>query len=965
MTPERWQRTEALYHSACARPAAERAAFLAAACPDDDELRNDVESLLNEPEPDDGFLAGPALVVASELVPGGMTGETVGGYCLQNLLGAGGMGEVYRARDAKLGRDVAIKILPRAFTSAPERLARFEREARVLATLNHPNICAIYGLEESDGIRFLILELVNGGTLADALRRSRGAGLPLADVLPIARQIAEALEAAHERGIIHRDLKPANIIVTPDGQVKVLDFGLAKVADPAEAGPYDTVPPGASRAGVMMGTAAYSSPEQACGKVVDRRTDIWSFGCVLYEMVTGRSPFTGETVTDMLASVMKTEPDWTALPDAVRPDLRRLLRRCLEKDPKRRLQSIGDARVQIEDLVSGAAEVAVQVDPPGRLRQRVVPWVVAGALGAVAAWYLKPSPSTPVTQLEWRLPAGQLLDGSGGGHILALSPDGAQIAFVATPLRLYLRSMSGALRAIAGTESFDRIVEPVFSPEGDWIAFYADSSIKKIAIGGGAAVTICPAISPYGMNWGSDGIVVGQGPNGIMRVSPEGGSKPTVIARVQDGELAHGPQVLPGGQHVLFTLATGTAADKWDKAHIVVQSLASEKERYTLDIVGSDARYVPTGHIVYAVGGTVFARTFDLQRLKVTGDPVAVVEGVKRSAANYTGAANVSISGSGSLVYIPGPLAMSSSRLDIALMDTAGKVDPFNLPPGPYRLPRVSPDGKQVAFGIDDGREASVWTYDLSRMKNMQRLTFGKNNRFPTWISSSSVAFQSDREGDLAIFRQSAGGTAQRLTTPKEGESHAPESWSRTTDTLLYSVTKGADVSLWTLSLRDGQARPFTAIASSTPGYATGASFSPDGRRVAYGSAEGGSTNIYVQPFPVTGERYQLPRKRGDGPHGPIWSPLRNELFYNPRLGGFEAVSFTTQPGFAFGNPVPVPRKLQMDAPGSRTSYDITPDGSFVGLISAGRAEYEMGSDHQIQVVLNWFEDLRARLAGR
>ena len=354
MTPERWKQTEELYHAARNRPPCDRAAFLAEACPDDEALRLDIESLLNEPMSANGLLerhARMAAQVASEITPGAMSGQTLGVYHLQALLGAGGMGEVYRARDTKLGRDVAIKILPRAVTSDPDRLARFEREARMLAALNHSNICAIYGLEEADGLRFLILELVDGETLGQKLAKLRvldpqSSGLPLDEVLTVARQIAEALEIAHDKGIIHRDLKPANVTITPDGMVKVLDFGLAK---PASAEALGSDPIGGTQAGVILGTAAYMSPQQARGQVVDKRADIWAFGCVLYEMLTGRVAFAGETVSDTIGKILEREPDWAALPPTTPAIIRRLLRRCLAKDPKQRLRDIGDVRIEIDD----------------------------------------------------------------------------------------------------------------------------------------------------------------------------------------------------------------------------------------------------------------------------------------------------------------------------------------------------------------------------------------------------------------------------------------------------------------------------------------------------------------------------------------------------------------------------------------------------------------------------------------
>jgi eukaryotic-like serine/threonine-protein kinase len=454
--------------------------------------------------------------------------------------------------------------------------------------------------------------------------------------------------------------------------------------------------------------------------------------------------------------------------------------------------------------------------------------------------------------------------------------------------------------------------------------------------------------------------VFGQGGKGIMRVSPNGGA-PELIVTVNDGEEAHGPQLLPGGQHVIFTLAAGTALQRWDSARIVVQSLKSG-ERKILVEGGSDARYVSTGHLVYAVSGSLFARPFDVRRLEVMGDATPVVTGVSRSVGGVTGVAHFSVSSAGSLVYVPGPVAAWSPRLDLALIDRKGKVERLNLPAGGYLSPRASPDGTRIVFGTDDGKEAIVWTYKLSGSSAMQRLTIGGNNRFPIWSPDGKrIVFQSDRDGDRALFWQPADGTgrAERLTTPNEGEAHVPESWSPTADSLLLTVVKGADMSLWTFSLQDRRATPFGDVHSSDP---TGAVFSPDGRWVAYTSTERGRTTIYVQPFPSTGAKYPLFAKGFDTPHAVTWSPDGRELFFNPRPGGFEAVSVTTEPTFAFGKPVALPRPFRLSQPAARRSYDITRNGKFLGQIESEQAESSVATAPQINVVLNWFEELRARV---
>jgi serine/threonine-protein kinase len=989
-TSERWQRLEELCQAALERSAGERAAFLLSACGNNADLRREIETLLAHEDASSQFLETPVGGVAAHVMgePPSFSGARLGPFEVGPLLGAGGMGEVYRACDSNLHRDVALKILPDLFAVDPDRLARFKREAQVLASLNHPNIAAIYGFEEwhapvrpgGTPVHALVLELVEGPTLADRIARGP---LSPADALPIARQIAEALEAAHEHGILHRDLKPANIKLRPDGTVKVLDFGLAKVWQPddivgAEPTASSTITSASHiQKGLILGTPAYVSPEQAKGREADRRSDVWAFGAVFYEMLSGQRAFKGDDTTDTLAAVLRQDVDWTALPASTPAAVRRLIARCLDRDVTRRLRDIGEARIVLSRPAGSAGDAFSDESALARVRtvwRRAAPAVLAatlvGTLAAAAAWYVKPSPARSVTRFPFALADGQSITLPANRHMIALSPDGERMVYVANA-RLYVRSMSELdVHPIQGTERDQPPTDPVFSPDGQSIAFYApaDQTIKRIAVTGGVAVTICHADIPYGITWEEAAILIGQGRKGIMRVSPNGGT-PEVLVRVKENEEAHGPQLLPDGQHILFTLASGIDFSRWDNAHVVVQSLASG-ERKAL-ITGTDARFATSGHLVYALGATLFAVPFDAGRLVVTGAPVPMIDGVLRSANRETGASHFSLSRNGSLIYLPGGLTGPEwGQQEIILTDRKGNVEPLKLPLAQYRGgTRASPDGTRIAFGIDDGHDAIVYTYDLAGGSPMRRLTFGGKNRSPIWSADSRrVTFQSDREGDLALFWQAADGTgtAERLTTPGPGESHEPEAWSLDGETLLFSSTRGTDVSLWTLPLQTRKAEPFGEVHSDYP---TGARFSPDGRWIAYARTGQGATRyaIYVQPFPATGATYQLFVKESNdsltnSPHKVAWSLDGKELFYVPRLGGFEAVTVTTRPTFAFGNAVAVPRPFQPGAPNSRTLYDITPGGKFVGLKTMPQLENGNFTAPTIQVVLNWFEELNGRV---
>jgi serine/threonine protein kinase/Tol biopolymer transport system component len=918
------------------------------------------------------------------------TGTRLGSYEIVSLLGAGGMGEVYRARDTKLDRDVAIKVLPDLFVSDPERVARFQREAKTLAALNHPHIGGIYGLEDAGGVHALVLELVDGPTLADRIAQGP---IPCDDALPIARQIAEALEAAHEAGIIHRDLKPANIKLRPDGTVKVLDFGLAKTLEPASgasasvtASPTITTPAMMTGIGMILGTAAYMSPEQAKGRPADKRSDVWAFGCVFYEMLTAKRPFEGEDVSDTLAAVLRAEPDWKGLPTSLSPTVAMLVRRCLERDRRRRIGDVSTIRFLLDEQLPAASpqaagRVAGWLSPLTLAAAAVALTVAAATLGGALSWNARPRAVPPIPS-RFVVPLGEGQTFSNlGDQVVAVSPDGSKIAYTANN-GLYLRSISDLeAQTVRGTDVNPR--RPMFSPDGLALAYFSveERALKRIAATGGAPVTVTALDSlnaPLGGTWSGEHIFFGQfgGPShGIVTV-PAAGGKLELVAKTNPDEFADAPQLLPDGEHLLFTVGRGTSAERWEKSQILVQSLKTGERKVVVD-GGSDGRYLKTGHLLYALSGVVYAVRFDSRTLQVIGGPVPVLEGVRRALGGSTGAAQFSISDNGTLAYIPGPLSVSSALMSLAWLDRKGVVEPLKLLPGSYRDPRISPDGKRLAFGTDDGREATVWVYDLSGATSMRPLTIGGKNRYPVWSADGQrIAFQSDREGDLAIFWQPAdgGGKAERLTKPEQGTAHVPESWSPDGKWLLLSATKESDsrsvgytVASLMLSLDDRKTVPFGDVQSTQP---VNAVFSPDGKWIAYTMRGPGSVSqIYVQPFPPTGAVYQITRSTVRNAHHPFWSRDGRELYYIPAAGGFAVVSITTRPTFAFSDPVSLsrgPLGFFEGGPGNTRQNDATDDGRVVTIMAGNPSQAPPGSGQaQFHIVLNWLEELKARVPAR
>ena len=884
------------------------------------------------------------------------SGTRLGSYEIVTQIGAGGMGEVYEARDTKLGRNVAIKVLPAAFVNDPDRLSRFQREARMLAALNHSNIATIHGLEHSDGAHFLIMELVSGETLAERIKRE--GAVPIKEALKIAVQIAEALEAAHEKGIIHRDLKPANVKVTTEGTLKVLDFGLAKAfaGDAGDSNPSQspTLSAVATMQGVLLGTAAYMSPEQARGKAVDKRTDIWAFGCVLYELLTGKQAFHGEGTTDILAAVVRAEPDWSKLPLSTPAQIRTLLKRCLQKEKRLRMQSAGDARIEIEEaLTAPTIVVATSTRRLSSWRQAVA--LALGALaflgiGGIAVWNLKPSSPLPVIRTVINLPAGQQLAGLENGPAVALSPDGSHLAYVARlgdTQQLYLRAMDSLeAKSVPGTEG---AVSPFFSPDGQWVGFFAGGKLKKVSVSGGAALALGDAAIPLGASWGSQGkIAFAPTTVGVLLQVPDAGGAQQALTSFEKAEVSQRwPEFLPDGKEVLF--ATGPSGVNFTNAQVAVRSLVTN-ERRNLIQGATQPRYARSGHLVYAQGGNLMAVPFDSQLLAVTGTAVPVVEGVLQSPFN--GAAQYNLSTTGSLVYVTGGIQSALGRL--VWVSREGAEQTLAAPVRAYQFPRLSPDGHRVGVGITE-QESQIWVFDLAR-QTLTRLTFeGKvNNRLAWTPDGKRVAFQSNKEGPSNVFWQLADGSGglERLTTSEYLQ--APSSWSSDGQLLAFiEIDPATGQDIWVLRLNDHKAQPFlqTQFNESSP------RFSPDGRWLAYNSDESGRYEVYVQPYPGPGGKWQISTEGGTEP---VWNPNGRELFYRSS-NKMMAVDISTQPNFAAGTPRMLFEGRYELASVPTDNYDVPHDGQRFLMIKPAEPT-SSSSLTQIVVVQNWFEELKRRV---
>jgi serine/threonine protein kinase len=898
-------------------------------------------------------------------------GTRLGPYEIQALLGAGGMGEVYRARDTKLGRDVAIKILPEVFTSDPERLARFEREARMLAALNHPHIGAIYGVEDAQSVHALVLELVEGDTLRERLRRGP---LTLSDALAIARQIAEALESAHERGVIHRDLKPANVKVTPDGTVKVLDFGLAKAASNDGVG-FDldhspTITVDATCAGAILGTAAYMSPEQARGKAVDKRTDIWAFGCVLYEMLTGRRAFSGDTASDAIAAILEREPPWDELPDKAPNAVRRLLGRCLEKDPKGRLRDIGDARIELEDALASPSPDESTHGKPALVTRRVAIGTLAGAAAgaviggaATSRWWSRAVPRS-LTRFSIPMPEGTFGLASFNRRV-AISPDGTHLAFnlIRGGVSNYIPVGADIFYLHSLRELEPKLLPftagaPFFSADGRWIGFLGPAAgkavLKKMPLDGGPPGDICgrPCI---GATWTADDMIyfVSDVPGGLLRVAAAGG-QPAEVAKIDlaKGQRTHRyPCAVPGSKGILLTIGTADT-ESFDDAHIAVFNIETGEIK-TLAEGGTHPRYSPSGHLLYARDGKILALRFDPHQLKVSGQPFTVLDEVLMS--RNSGVANYDVSQSGDLAYLPG--AVDKGERTLVWVDRNGNTEPLKLAPKAYLHPRISPDMHQLAVEIE-GPNHNFYIYDFAR-DVLSQMTSDGVSHWPVWSSDGKqLAYRSGPMGAFKMWQVPADRSHPAAQLPGAGTSQSAESWSPDGRELVYTATTpeaGSHIMVESLE-GDHESHPFADIKAS----AGSAKVSPDGHWLAYCSNETKTPQVYVQAFPGPGPKIQV---SNDGGTDPVWKRSGGELYF--RNGDrMMAVAVSTTPTFTAEHPRTLwegryshGMSTSCGPPGATSSnYDVTADGQRFLMIKDD-APYTAVSK-QVIVVLSWADEV-------
>jgi serine/threonine protein kinase/Tol biopolymer transport system component len=885
-------------------------------------------------------------------------GKTIGPYQIVSAIGAGGMGEVYRARDTRLDRDVAIKVLPDSFSADPDRLARFTREARTLAALNHTNIAHIHGLEESDGLRALVMEFVDGEDLSGRIARGP---IPLEESLAIARQIAEALETAHEQGIVHRDLKPANIKVRPDGAVKVLDFGLAKALSPDDASAASnaanspTLTAHATELGVILGTAAYMSPEQAKGKAVDRRADIWAFGVVFYEMLSGRRGYQAEDISETLAAVLTREVDWSALPAATPPRLRVLLRDCLARDPRQRLRDIGEARRVLDRLINGppdalAPEASSEIAPIAAHRRNwwgAVPWAIAAIAVLVAGgmyWQLRSRTEDPrptVTRSR------TILKGLAG--FVALSRDGTQLAYTSAgqDYQLMLRRMDQfEATPLRGTELGEF---PIFSPDGAWIAFSTRGTpgmIKKVPVAGGPPVAVGPGRFLRGAVWGPDDTIVFGAAKGLMRIAAGAGEAQSLTAiDTSKGETGHRePQFLPGGDRLFFTMDSNAS----DSPHFAVLDMKSGAYR-TVARGGDNGQFLHSGHLAFGRNRTLFATPFNLDSLTATGPEVALVEGI--STLGPVGMADFTVSETGTLVY----MESRGGGATLAWATRAGGIQPLSGQESrSWTSGRLSPDGRRFVGGITAGRDTDLWVVDLVRGVET-RLTFGGENDFPVWTPDGRrVVYGATNAGKYGVYSIAADGSGQPTLLVATESLPRPTSFTPDGKALLFTQDGSLrSPRVMVLPLAAGGSPAPRALRESAAAD-TQAEVSPDDKWVALTSTETGEREVYVVQFPEAGAKVRIST---DGGQLPRWFDRGRELLYwTTSVGEARLMSVSIK---SWSPPtVSAPRVLFSAL--SPSIWDVAPDGR----ILLETLPHLTGGSAQVTVT-NWFEELRRKAPAK
>ena len=949
MTSSRWQVVERLYQLAVQRPEAERAAFLERACAGDDELQREVALLLEAPDmaaaflSDSGILSrlsGGATKAVTATKTQGWIGRRVGAFTISSQIGAGGMGEVYRARDSKLGREVALKILPPALAAHADRLARFTREARLLARINHPNIATIHGVEEADGVPALVLELIEGPTLADRIAQGP---LPMSEALAVAKQIASALDAAHASRVVHRDLKPANIKLTKDGHAKVLDFGLARLArddgETHESGDV-SITSTEVRAQTMMGTPAYMSPEQVRGESVDTRTDVWAFGCVLYEMLTGQVLFKGRTVTEILHRVLTYQPTWEELPDATPDAIRQLLRRCLHKDKGRRLSQISDA-------------LAIEADGTGRPagaadtgRRSWWPFAAAGAMAmaaaaSIVAWVVARGAQSADERAAIRFTIGPAEGQEFSREFFHVSADGRMLAWVARRSdggtgSLFVRALSSPdAHELPGTEG---ATFPFWSPDGRSLGFFTNGELKRVDVAGGAPRMLAktPAVA-LGGTWGSQDVIVYSAQSALFRIAAAGGAPEELVRidRSRKEDSLRFPRFLPDGKTFLYVARSASAENT--AAYLAGLDRAPVRLFATL----SQVEFSPPGYLLHTQNGALVAQSFDPATLDVGAEKRAIVDGVGMSPTSVQSA--FTVSSNGVLLY-QGP---NDSAGAFQFFNRSGRARSASMPPAPSAQFRLEPNGRRLVASMDDDGDGrnSLWLFGTTDQSRSRLTSAGTHDRDPVWFADgSTIMFSSSRSGPYAIYSKPADGMMPEVVRFESANDMWPEDLSSDSKFLAYrrgTATTGTDVIVNPLG---GRGAPIE-IAQS-PANEFGARFSPDGRWIAYASQETGRTEVYVQPFPPTGAKWQIST---DGGREPAWAAGGREMLYLRADGMLIGLTVNgSGPTFSVDSPRPL-FMAGANEDAFTTRYDVSSDGqSFMVLVPMKKAA------QPYSVFVNW-----------